>query len=160
MKDNVVDTMPQGFYQIHQQINNNLTTPRRYISLINSYLDLYSEKKKIILQRQTKLQVSIPEVPEKVCIFYNLQAGITKLTEAKSVVADLKVKALEQQGILAEKQSKANSALDMISSTMQNANVHKQEMEVLKEQTEKENETLIKRYLSHKTVSIKNSFHH
>lgn len=73
------------------------------------------------------------------------QAGITKLTEAKSVVADLKVKALEQQVILAEKQAKANSALDMITSTMQNANVHKQEMETLKEQTEKENEMLIKR---------------
>lgn len=73
------------------------------------------------------------------------QAGITKLTEARGVVADLKVKALEQQKILAEKQEKANSALDMISATMRNANVHKQEMETLKEQTERENELIVKR---------------
>lgn len=52
---------------------------------------------------------------------------------------------MEQKVILAEKQSKANTALDMISATMQNANIHKQEMEILKEQTEKENEQLIKR---------------
>lgn len=62
------------------------------------------------------------------------------------MVAELKVQALKQQEILEEKQSKANAALDMISATMRNANVHKQEMEVLKEKTEKENQQLMKRY--------------
>lgn len=33
----------------------------------------------------------------------------------------------------------------MISATMRNANVHKQEMETLKEQTERENELIVKR---------------
>lgn len=70
---------------------------------------------------------------------------MSKLTEAKNIVADLKVKAAQQQDKLAEKQSKANAALDMISNTMKNANNHKEEMEVLKQHTEKENQLLMKR---------------
>lgn len=70
---------------------------------------------------------------------------MSKLTEARSVVDDLKLKAEEQQIKLEEKQSKANAALDMISNTMKNANNQKQEMEVLKGDTERENEQLIKR---------------
>lgn len=60
-------------------------------------------------------------------------------------MADLKLKAAEQQEKLAEKQSKANAALDMISNTMENANTQKQEMEILKRNTENENEQLSKR---------------
>lgn len=67
------------------------------------------------------------------------------MTEARQIVDDLKLKAAEQQEKLAEKQSKANSALDMISNTMRNANTQKQEMEVLKSETEKKNQQLIKR---------------
>jgi dynein heavy chain 2 len=46
---------------------------------------------------------------------------------------------------LAEKQAKANSALQMITETMRNANTHKVEMESLKEQTERENLQLMER---------------
>lgn len=60
-------------------------------------------------------------------------------------MAELKIQAMKQQENLAEKQSKANNALDMISATMKNANVHKQEMETLKMKTESENEQLMKR---------------
>lgn len=70
---------------------------------------------------------------------------MSKLTEARNVVSELKKKAAEQQEKLAEKQAKANTALDMISNTMNNANTHKEKMEVLKQQTELENQQLMKR---------------
>lgn len=92
------------------------------------YISLYSEKLKSLHDKQQKLK-----------------AGVSKLTDAKNVVAKLKESADEQKKKLAEKQAKANSALDMITATMENANVHKEKMESLKQQTEKENELLVKR---------------
>lgn len=127
-EDRVNLELPDDFYNIHKSIKSSLATPRRYMSFIDTYISLYSEKTDIIHQRQLKLT-----------------AGIMKLNEAKQIVAELKIQAMKQQESLAEKQSKANSALDMISTTMRNANVHKQEMEMLKQKTEKENEQLLKR---------------
>lgn len=49
--------MPPAFYQMHEQVKESLATPRRYVSFINLYINLYSEKKRVILERQTKLQV-------------------------------------------------------------------------------------------------------
>ncbi|KAK4887690.1 hypothetical protein RN001_003961 [Aquatica leii] len=72
-------------------------------------------------------------------------AGVSKLTDARNVVAELKTKAKEQEEQLSNKQEKANTALDMISSTMKNANSQKNEMEKLKQQTEKESVHLNKR---------------
>jgi dynein heavy chain 2 len=59
----------------------------------------------------------------------------------------LKSQAAGQEHKLAEKQAKANSALQMITETMRNANTHKVEMESLKEQTERENLQLMERYV-------------
>lgn len=67
------------------------------------------------------------------------------MTEAKSVVANLKKDAAEQEAKLAEKQSKANAALDLITKTMQNASSQKSEMETLKISMEKESEILTAR---------------
>lgn len=118
----------EKFYQIYETIQTKSGDPVRYISLINLYAALYSEKLQTLQHKQTKLK-----------------AGVSKLTDAKDVVAKLKESANEQKKTLAEKQAKANSALDMITATMENANVHKEKMENLKQQTEKENELLIKR---------------
>jgi hypothetical protein len=63
------------------------------------------------------------------------------------VVADLKSQAQIQETQLAEKQQDAATALHLISETMQGANTHKVEMESLKEQTMRENEQLLKRYI-------------
>lgn len=116
------------FYQIYETVQTTAGEPVRYISLINLYATLYLEKLKALQQKQTKLR-----------------AGVAKLTDAKNVVAKLKESANEQKKRLAEKQAKANSALDMITTTMENANVHKEKMEDLKQQTEKENKLLMKR---------------
>lgn len=80
------------------------------------------------------------------------------MTEAESLVKELKQDAVEKQTKLAEKQTKANSALDMISNTMKNANVHKDEMEHLKSKTEEESIQLNKRYyniISNATTNFK-----
>lgn len=67
------------------------------------------------------------------------------MREAEGLVKQLREKAVEQQDKLEEKQSKANSALDMISNTMKGANSQKEEMEILKNKTQQENVQLTKR---------------
>lgn len=73
------------------------------------------------------------------------QSGISKLREARNVVLELRNAAEEQQRKLTEKQENANTALNMISDTMKNTNVHKEKIEHLKLQTEQENMQLSKR---------------
>ena len=51
-----------------------------------------------------------------------LQAGVSKLTEAKNLVDDLKRKAGEQSILLAEKQQEADAALKEITVAMQVGN--------------------------------------
>lgn len=58
----------------------------------------------------------------------------------------LKSDANVQEELLAEKQAAANNALEMITETMRSANTQKSEMEVLKDNTEKENQILMARY--------------
>lgn len=61
------------------------------------------------------------------------------MIEAKEEVSKMKSNAAQQQKILAEKQTLANTALNQIGTTMQSASVHKQEMETLKNKAEIEN---------------------
>ncbi|KAK5644082.1 hypothetical protein RI129_007927 [Pyrocoelia pectoralis] len=118
----------KGFFELHGTISHNIAIPSRFISFVKTYIEIFSDKVNIISKRQSKLQ-----------------AGVTKLTDAKNVVDELKLKAKEQQEKLSQKQEKANAALDMISSTMKNANTQKHEMENLKQHTEKESVYLAKR---------------
>lgn len=67
------------------------------------------------------------------------------MTEARQVVDSLKLKAAEQEKLLADKQEKATAALEMITQTMSNASIHRGDMDSLKVQTEKENEILVAR---------------
>lgn len=55
----------------------------------------------------------------------------------------LKSDAAVQEETLAEKQSEANKALEMITITMKSANMQRGEMEELKQKTLKENEILL-----------------
>lgn len=55
----------------------------------------------------------------------------------------LKSDAVVQEETLAEKQSEANKALEMITITMKSANMQRGEMEELKQKTLKENEILL-----------------
>ncbi|OWF37256.1 Cytoplasmic dynein 2 heavy chain 1 [Mizuhopecten yessoensis] len=103
-------------------------TPRRYISFLNTYQKVYGDKKAGIERKQ-----------------HHLQAGVSKLNEAKQLVDELKRKAAEQSILLAEKQSEADSALREITVSMQNASDQKNEMEVLKQQAAEEDKVLQKR---------------
>lgn len=58
------------------------------------------------------------------------------------MVDTLKLEAAEQGKLLADKQAKATTALEMITETMSNANAHRGDMDQLKMQTEKENQIL------------------
>ncbi|KAL1506398.1 hypothetical protein ABEB36_005769 [Hypothenemus hampei] len=104
------------------------SVPLRYTVMIRQYVAIFQEKNTTIISKKGKLE-----------------AGVSKLTDAKNLVDELKQKAAEQQEKLAEKQEKANAALDMISNTIKGANTHKEEMEVLKRKTESENVLLVKR---------------
>lgn len=105
-----------------------MSEPSRFVSMIKLYIQIYQEHVSKITSKQNKLK-----------------AGITKLNDAKQLVNELKLKADVQQKKLAEKKSKANSALDMISNTMKNANSKKEVMENLKQKTEEENIQLVRR---------------
>ncbi|KAJ3658130.1 hypothetical protein Zmor_009888 [Zophobas morio] len=117
-----------NFPKIFAVISDKMAAPSRFIAMIKLYVEIYVDKRNTITSKQNKLK-----------------AGVARLNEAANLVARLKQKAAEQQNKLAEKQAKANTALDMISNTMKNANTHKEEMEVLKQQTEDENRQLIVR---------------
>ncbi|XP_044749353.1 cytoplasmic dynein 2 heavy chain 1 [Coccinella septempunctata] len=118
----------EKFTDIFEMVDTRVKNPRKYIQLIQIYMELYKQNISVIATKQKKLK-----------------AGVAKLTEAKDLVSELKQKAHVQEERLAEKQKKANAALDMISSTMQNANVHKEKMETLKMRTEEENQQLLRR---------------
>ncbi|KAL3878520.1 hypothetical protein ACJMK2_030860 [Sinanodonta woodiana] len=115
------------FVFIHEACTNAslVATPRRYVSFVNTYQQVYNNKKQGIEKRQ-----------------HHLQAGVSKLNEAKQLVDELKRKAAEQSQLLAEKQAEADSALREITTAMQNASDQKSEMEELKQSAAKENALL------------------
>ncbi|KAK3100036.1 hypothetical protein FSP39_013759 [Pinctada imbricata] len=103
-------------------------TPRRYIVFLNTYQQVYGNKKAGVEKRQ-----------------HHLQAGVSKLNEAKQLVDELKRKAGEQSILLAEKQGEADNALKEITISMQNATDQKNEMEELKKQAAEEDKVLQQR---------------
>lgn len=73
------------------------------------------------------------------------QAGVDKLSSAQEVVQTLKVEAEKQEVALAEKRQLANNALEMISSTMRNANDQKTDLLELKKTTQESSKLLKER---------------
>ncbi|XP_017012255.3 cytoplasmic dynein 2 heavy chain 1 [Drosophila takahashii] len=98
---------------------------QRYYQLIRSYFHMYSNAANEIDQRLSKLQM-----------------GVDKLASAHGLVDTLKSNAADQERALGEKRQLANEALEMISSTMRNANEQKSSMLELKQQTQKSSEQL------------------
>ncbi|KAK6172722.1 hypothetical protein SNE40_016326 [Patella caerulea] len=116
------------FLQVHESCDPVNSTPRRYMVFLNTYQKVYNTKKFSIEKRQQ-----------------HLQAGVSKLNDAKKLVDELKSKAAEQSIQLAEKQKEADAALSEITISMQNAGDQKNEMEILKQQAAEENKKLEKR---------------
>ncbi|XP_074649972.1 cytoplasmic dynein 2 heavy chain 1-like [Tubulanus polymorphus] len=118
----------KSFLHVHETSTQFDATPRRYMAFLHTYLNVYNKKKEGVEKRQ-----------------HHLQAGVSKLNEAKQLVDELKRKAAEQQIQLAEKQSEADAALKEIATAMQNASEQKSEMEMLKGKAAEENVKLEKR---------------
>lgn len=119
----------KAFLYIHEScMQTGRATPRNYITFLKTYKSVYESRKEKIRKRQS-----------------HLQAGVSKLNEATSLVAELKSKAAKQQVLLAEKQTQADAALHEITASMQTATEQKNEMEQLKQQQSEERVKLEKR---------------
>ncbi|KAK3801155.1 hypothetical protein RRG08_006872 [Elysia crispata] len=116
------------FLHVHESCGALGATPRRYVVFLNTYQSVYQKKKNSITEKQ-----------------HHLQAGVSKLTDAKVLVDELKRKAADQSVLLAQKQEEADSALKEITVAMQNAGDQKLEMEELKKSAAEENKVLEKR---------------
>ncbi|KAM7436007.1 Cytoplasmic dynein 2 heavy chain 1 [Porites harrisoni] len=122
------EELVKNFLQIHESCSDKDAAPRRYMTFLKTYKQVYNEKKEGVVKRQQ-----------------HLQAGVSKLTDAKALVDDLKQKAGEQSQQLAEKQAEADAALREITASMQRASESKSEMETLKQKQGEESLKLEKR---------------
>ncbi|XP_041438616.1 cytoplasmic dynein 2 heavy chain 1 isoform X2 [Xenopus laevis] len=110
-----------SFLMIHESCKSYGATPSRYMTFLRVYGSLYSSKIAELTKRQS-----------------HLQAGVSKLNEAKSLVDELKGKAGEQSLLLKTKQTEADSALQEITTSMQNASDQKAEMEKIQQKIAEE----------------------
>ncbi|KAA8593993.1 hypothetical protein FQN60_004827, partial [Etheostoma spectabile] len=103
------------FLMVHESCRDHGATPRQYMAFLHVYTALFSRKQSQLTTRQQ-----------------HLQAGVSKLNEAKALVDELKRRAAEQSALLKTKQQEADSALQEITTSMQNASDQKAEMEKIK----------------------------
>ncbi|TPP62125.1 Cytoplasmic dynein 2 heavy chain 1 [Fasciola gigantica] len=119
----------QGFVACHISApHSQLATPRRYWALCAAY-------GRIEKTHRVQLEAQISR----------LQAGLTKLREARERVSQLKKSAAEQGAQLTEKQSAADKALEQISAAMQGAAEQRTEMELLRTRVSEESKNLERR---------------
>lgn len=98
-----------------------LSDNRRYLSFIYTYVNLMKKKTSEIGERRNHLKV-----------------GVEKLREASQEVEKLKEGAAEQRVILAKKRQEADEALAMITTSMEDSEDQKVELEEIRKRTEKE----------------------
>jgi len=108
------DDLSKAFYSIHKIMEKKYLTPKRYLTLIETYRDVYLTKHQMISKRQQ-----------------HLKSGVSKLNEARKLVDDLKNNAQIKQKELAVKQQEADEALKQITKSMADAGTQKTEMEQL-----------------------------
>jgi dynein heavy chain 2 len=100
-KLNIDEDLSKLFYYIHQSMEKKYLTPRRYLILLETYRQVYLSKQHAIVQRRQ-----------------HLKSGVSKLSDAKKVVDDLKRNAEGKQKELAVKQHEADDALKQITKSM------------------------------------------
>ncbi|CAM4781010.1 unnamed protein product [Rotaria magnacalcarata] len=114
-KINLDEDLAKLFYYIHQSMEKKYLTPRRYLVLLETYRQVYLSKHYAIVKRQK-----------------HLKSGVSKLSDARKVVDDLKRNAEVKRKELAVKQQEADDALKQITKSMADAGTQKNEMEQLK----------------------------
>ncbi|NXG46652.1 DYHC2 protein, partial [Psilopogon haemacephalus] len=105
----------KSFLAIHESCKMYGATPSRYMTFLRIYSTINDSKRTELIKRQN-----------------HLQAGVSKLNEAKALVDELNRKAGEQSTLLKMKQDEADAALQEITVSMQNASEQKTEMEKIK----------------------------
>ncbi|NXC70641.1 DYHC2 protein, partial [Anhinga anhinga] len=105
----------KSFLAIHESCKMYGTTPSRYMTFLHIYSTINNSKRRELIKRQN-----------------HLQAGVSKLNEAKALVDELNRKAGEQSILLKTKQDEADAALQEITVSMQSASEQKTEMEKIK----------------------------
>ncbi|CAF2056597.1 unnamed protein product [Rotaria magnacalcarata] len=102
------------FHAIHKTMEKKYLTPKRYVILLETYQQVYLTKQHAVSTRQQ-----------------HLKSGVSKLSEARKVVDELKRNAEIKQKELAVKQHEADEALKQITKSMADAGSQKTEMEQL-----------------------------
>ncbi|NXV90779.1 DYHC2 protein, partial [Calonectris borealis] len=92
----------QSFLAIHESCKTYGATPSRYMTFLHIYNTINNSKRRQLIKRQN-----------------HLQAGVSKLNEAKALVDQLNRKAGEQSILLKTKQDEADAALQEITVSMQ-----------------------------------------
>ncbi|XP_069664408.1 cytoplasmic dynein 2 heavy chain 1 isoform X2 [Haliaeetus albicilla] len=105
----------KSFLAIHESCKMYGATPSRYMTFLHIYSTINNSKRRELIKRQN-----------------HLQAGVSKLNEAKALVDELNRKAGEQSILLKTKQDEADAALQEITVSMQSASEQKTEMEKIK----------------------------
>ncbi|XP_023565248.1 cytoplasmic dynein 2 heavy chain 1 [Octodon degus] len=114
-KNSVDPDFLKSFLLIHESCKAHGATPSRYMTFLQVYSAISSSKKNELLKRQS-----------------HLQAGVSKLNEAKALVDELNRRAGVQSVLLKTKQDEADAALQEITVSMQDASEQKTELERLK----------------------------
>ena len=95
------DNLANCFYAIYKSTEKKYLTPRRYLMLLETYRQVYLTKQSAIVKRQ-----------------HHLKSGVSKLSDARKVVDDLRRNAEGKQRELAVKQHEADDALKQITKSM------------------------------------------
>ena len=127
-KEESENKLSRFFLDIHESCLASGATPQQFINFLKTYKTVFAQKKEGLLKQQNRLQ-----------------AGVTKLNEATSLVDELKAKAAAQRNLLAEKQAEADEALQQITASMQSASEQKNEMEIIRQKQAEERVKLEKR---------------
>ena len=100
-KIELTEELAKSFYLIHKTMEQKYLTPKRFLVLLETYRDVYLTKHKLVGTRQQ-----------------HLKSGVSKLSEARKVVDELKKNAEIKQKELAVKQHEADEALKQITKSM------------------------------------------
>lgn len=135
--------------QIYESLDSSLKCPRRYVGFINTFARIIDQKTSSVLEQQQRIQVQLlcsRTFSHTTYLFRLLQTGVSKLSEARELVARLQEEAGQQERLLAQKQMEAKAALQMITDTIQSAGVKRGEMQDLRSTISAENIRLTERY--------------
>ncbi|KAI9564905.1 hypothetical protein GHT06_008646 [Daphnia sinensis] len=128
LKDERAEKELEKSVQIYDSLDPSLKCPRRYVSFIQTFSSICGKKTQRISEQQERIQT-----------------GVSKLSEARELVAQLQAEAGQQEQLLAQKQMEAKAALQKITDTIQSAGVKRDEMQDLRSTIANENVALTTR---------------